>query len=94
MRRVFGGVTIHPEQLVEWYTVTLKNDDNTYETLFDEKFDRKKPYGTDYVIEKANQIFLERIELPLNEDEVDWFRTLSTDDLQTEISAAALTGDE
>ena len=31
MRKVFGGVVMHPEQLTEWYAVTLKNDDNTYE---------------------------------------------------------------
>ena len=94
MRKVFGGVVMHPEQLVEWYTVTLKNDDNTYETLFDEKFDRKKSYGTEYVIEKANQIFLERIELPLSEEEVNWFKTLDPLELQTEILAAAPTGDQ
>jgi hypothetical protein len=94
MRKVFGGVTMHPEQLVEWYTVTLKNNDNTYETLFNEKFDRKKPYGTDYVIEKANQIFLERIELPLTDEEVNWFKSLDPIELQTEILAAAAIGDE
>lgn len=94
MRKVFGGVTMHPEQLVEWYRVTLKNNDNTYETLFDEKFDRKKSYGTEYVIEKANQIFLERIELPLSEEEVSWFTTLSPIELQTEILATASTGEE
>ena len=94
MRKVFGGVVMHPEQLVEWYKVTLKNDDNTYETLFDEKFDRKKSYGTEYVIEKANQIFLERIELPLSEEEVNWFKNLDPLELQTEILAAAPTGDQ
>jgi hypothetical protein len=95
MRKVFGGVAMHPEQLVEWYAVTLKNDDNTYETLFNEKFDRKKPYGTEYVIEKANEIFLERIELPLTEEEVSWFKSLNTIELQTEILAAGtITGDE
>ena len=94
MRKVFGGVIMNPEQLVEWYTVTLKNDDNTYETLFDEKFDRKKSYGPDYVIEKANQIFLERIELPLSEEEVSWFKSLDPIELQTEILAAAPTGAE
>jgi hypothetical protein len=94
MRKVFGGVVMHPEQRVEWYTVTLKNDDNTYETLFDEKFDRKKSYGTEYVIEKANQIFLERIELPLSEEEVSWFKSLDPIQLQTEILAAAPTGEE
>jgi hypothetical protein len=94
MRKVFGGVIMHPEQQVEWYAVTLKNDDNTYETLFDEKFDRKKSYGTEYVLEKANQIFLERIELPLSEEEVNWFKNLDPLELQTEILAAAPTGDE
>jgi hypothetical protein len=94
MRKVFGGVVMHPEQLVEWYAVTLKNDDNTYETLFDEKFDRKKSYGPDYVIEKANEIFLERIELPLTEEEVSWFTSLDPIELQTEILAAAATGAE
>ena len=94
MRKVFGGVTMHPEQLVEWYAVTLKNEDNTYETLFDEKFDRKKSYGPDYVIEKANEIFLARIELPLSEEEVSWFTSLDPIELQTEILAAAPTGEE
>ena len=94
MRKVFGGVTMHPEQLVEWYAVTLKNDDNSYETLFDEKFDRKKSYGVEFVIEKANQIFLERIELPLTGEEVNWFKTLDPIELQTEILAAAPTGEE
>jgi hypothetical protein len=94
MRKVFGGVTMHPEQLVEWYAVTLKNDDNSYETLFDEKFDRKKSYGVEFVIEKANQIFLERIELPLTGEEVSWFKTLDPIELQTEILAAAPTGEE
>jgi len=94
MRKVFGGVTMHPEQLVEWYAVTLKNDDNSYETLFDEKFDRKKSYGVEFVIEKANEIFLERIELPLTGEEVSWFKTLDPIELQTEILAAAPTGEE
>ena len=94
MRKVFGGVIMHPEQLVEWYAVTLKNEDNTYETLFNEKFDRKKPYGPGYVIEKANEIFLERIELPLTEEEVSWFNSLEPIELQTEILSAASTGEE
>ena len=94
MRKVFGGVVMRPEQLVEWYAVILKNDDNTHETLFDEKFDRKKPYGPGYVIEKANQIFLERIELPLTEEEINWFTALNPIELQTEILSAASTGEE
>jgi len=91
MRKVFGGVVMHPEQLVEWYAVTLKNQDNTYETLFNEKFDRKKSYGPEYVIEKANEIFLERIELPLTDEEVNWFKSLDPMELQTEILAAGAT---
>jgi hypothetical protein len=94
MRKIIGGVSLNKDSQSEWYCISIKNDDNTYETLFDEKFDRKKSYGPDYVIEKANQIFLERIELPLTEEEVNWFTSLDPIELQTEILAAAASGAE
>lgn len=94
MRKIIGGVSFNKDSHTDWYFISIKNDDNTYENLFSEKFDRKKPYGPDYVIEKANEIFLERIELPLSEEEVNWFKSLDTIELQTEILAAALTGEE
>jgi hypothetical protein len=94
MRKIIGGVSLNKDSQSEWYCISIKNDDNTYETLFDEKFDRKKSYGPDYVIEKANQIFLERIELPLTEEEVSWFTSLDPIELQTEILAAAALGAE
>ena len=94
MRKIIGGVSFDQTSQSEWYFISIKNEDNTYENLSYEKFDRKKAYGLEYVIERANEIFLERIELPLTEEETNWLRTLSPIDLQTEILAAAPTGDE
>jgi hypothetical protein len=94
MRKIIGGVSFNQASQSEWYFISIKNENDTYENLLYERFDRKKSYGLEYVIEKANQIFLERIELPLSEEEVNWFTTLDPIQLQTEILAAAPTGEE
>ena len=87
MRKVFGGVTVHPELSAEWYTVSIKNEDGTLQSLFDERFDRKKAYGIDFVVEKANSV----LEQPLTEDEINWLRNVDPIELQQEILNSANT---
>ena len=87
MRKVFGGVTVHPELSAEWYTVSIKNEDGTFQSLFDERFDRKKAYGIDFVVEKANSV----LEQPLTEDEINWLRNVDPIELQQEILNSANT---
>ena len=94
MRKIIGGVAIHPTNGTEWYFVSVKNEDNTYENLLHEKFDRKKPYGIDFVIETAAAKLAEKSAPVLTEQEIEWLRTVDTLDLQTEILAAAPTGDQ
>lgn len=81
MRKVFGGVTVHPELAAEWYTVSIKNEDDSVQTLHDEPFDRKKVYGINYVVETANSL----LDTPLTEEEITWLREVDPVELQTEI---------
>ena len=85
MRKVFGGVTVHTELAAEWYTVSIKNEDDSIQTLHDEPFNRKKAYGVDYVIETANSV----LDTPLTEEEIAWLRDVDPVELQTEILNAA-----
>lgn len=88
MRKLVAGVTMHPEQNVEWYTVNLKNQDDTYTTLLSEKFDRKKSYGVDFAIETAQQVLAEQALSALTTEEIVWIRTVNATEYQTEINAA------
>jgi hypothetical protein len=85
MRKVFGGVTVHSEQTAEWYTVSIKKEDNSVIKLFDERFDRKKSYGIDFVIDTANSVLEEK----LTPDEITWLRNVDPVELQTEILNAS-----
>jgi len=85
MRKVFGGVTMHLEQTTEWYTVSIKNEDNSIIKLFDERFDRKKSYGIDFVIDTANSVLEEK----LTQAEITWLRNVDPVELQTEILNAS-----
>jgi hypothetical protein len=84
MRKIFGGVTVHPDQTAEWYTVSIKNEDGTIQEIYDERFDRKKSYGIDFVIETADRELSQK----LTEEEITWFRNADTEELQTLILAA------
>ena len=94
MRKIIGGAAIHPTTGAECYFVSIKNENDTYENLFHERFDRKKSYGVDFVIETATAKLAEKSAPALTEQEIEWLRTVDTLDLQTEILAAAPTGDE
>ena len=84
MRKIIGGVTMSPTENSEWYFVCVKNDDNTYENLLYEKFDRKKPYGVDFIIETANA----KLSAKLTPQEIEWLRTVDVLEFQQEILAA------
>ena len=81
MRKVFGGVIMHPEELQEKYTIYVKNEDDTVQNLLTENFNRKKSYGIDFVITTANQL----LEQQLTEEEITWLRNTDTVELQNEI---------
>jgi hypothetical protein len=85
MRKIIGGVAMHPTESVEWYFVSVKNEDNTYENLLYEKFDRKKPYGVDFIIETSNN----ELAAELTPQEIEWLRTVDVLEFQEEIQAAA-----
>jgi hypothetical protein len=85
MRKIIGGVAMHPTEMVEWYFVSVKNEDNTYENLLYEKFDRKKPYGVDFIIETANT----ELTAGLTPQEIEWLRTVDVLEFQQEIQDAA-----
>jgi hypothetical protein len=88
MRKVFGGVTLHPDQLVEWYNVSIKNEDESVENLLSERFDRKKSYGLDFVISTANSV----LEQSLTEEEISWLQNVDPLELQTLILAQDVNG--
>jgi hypothetical protein len=81
MRKVFGGVTMHQEGLLEKYTVSVKNEDGTVQILLQEQFNRKKVYGVDFVIKTANEL----LEQKLTQEEIDWLQNVDPVELQTEI---------
>jgi hypothetical protein len=91
MRKIIGGVAMHPTEGAEWYFVSVKNEDDTYENLLYEKFDRKKPYGVDFIIETANA----GLTTGLTPQEIEWIQTADVVEFQAEILAAAPSvGDE
>jgi hypothetical protein len=90
MRKIIAGVTMHPEHNVEWYTVSLKNSNGTYNTLLSEKFDRKKPYGVDFAIETAINACTKQEISVLTEEEIAWIRTVDAVEYQTEIQSVEL----
>ena len=85
MRKIIGGVVMHQSDSVEWYFVSVKNEDNTYENLLYEKFDRKKPYGVDFIIETSNKELATELTL----QEIEWLQTVDALEFQQEIQAAA-----
>ena len=85
MRKIIGGVAMHPTESAEWYFVSVKNEDDTYENLLYEKFDRKKPYGVNFIIETANA----RLTTGLTPQEIEWIQTADVVEFQAEILAAA-----
>lgn len=87
MRKIIGGVAAHPTENTEWYFVSVKHPDNTYENLLYEKFDRKKPYGKDFIVEVADI----KLTNKLTDQEIDWLRAVDPLELQKEILAAAPT---
>jgi hypothetical protein len=87
MRKIIGGVAMHPTEGAEWYFVSVKNEDDTYENLLYEKFDRKKPYGVDFIIETANS----ELTAELTPQEIEWIQTADVVEFQREILAAAPT---
>lgn len=89
MRKIFGGVTVHPTHTTEWYFVTVKQANGTYETLHEEKFDRKKVYGKDFVIATAKEQLAALGQSPLTEQEESWYVDADNSELQNEIIAAA-----
>ena len=88
MRKLIAGVTIHPEQNVEWYIINLKNQDGTYTTLLSERFDRKKSYGVDFAINVAARVLSEQSMSDLTDEEISWIRAADVVDYQNEIQAA------
>jgi|688.fasta_scaffold298745_1 hypothetical protein len=90
MRKLIAGVTMNPEQNVEWYTVKLKNQDGTYNTLLSEKFDRKKSYGVDFAIETAERVLTDQLIAALTTEEIAWIRTIDAVEYQEEIKTAGL----
>jgi hypothetical protein len=94
MRKLIGGVAMHPTEAAEWYFISIKNENDTYENLFYDRFNRKKSYGVDFVIETAAIKLAEQSAAALTEQEIEWLRTVDAVDLQTEILAAAPTGEE
>jgi hypothetical protein len=94
MRKIIGGVGVNTIDQSEWYFISVKNEDNTYENLLYEKFDRKKSYGVEFVIETANRILLEKSAASLTDEETSWLRNVDANTLQTEILSAAPNGDE
>lgn len=81
MRKVFGGVVVD-SNLKEIYCVSLVNDDGSMTHLAEETFDRKKPYGVDFVIETAQTALESKGLDQLTEDEISWLRTAGNEELQ------------
>lgn len=94
MRKIFGGVKAHPTHTTEWYFVTVKQEDGTYETLHEEQFDRKKLYGKDFVVAMAKEQLVASGQSPLTEEEESWYQAADNAELQPEIIAAANQGVE
>ena len=88
MRKLIAGVTMHPEQNAEWYTINLKNQDESYTTLLSERFDRKKAYGVEFAIATAEQVLTEQAITALTAEELAWIRTADAIEYQSEIQAA------
>jgi hypothetical protein len=89
MRKIFGGVTTHPVEIKEWYFVAVKQEDDTYETLHKEPFDRKKVYGKDFVVAIAKTALPAAGHGELTEQEEAWYQAAENIELQTEIISAA-----
>jgi hypothetical protein len=89
MRKIFGGVTTHPVEIKEWYFVAVKQEDDTYETLHKEPFDRKKVYGKDFVVAIAKTALPAAGHGELTEQEEAWYQAAENTELQTEIISAA-----
>ena len=78
MRKIFGGVTFTLNDTTEQYVVAVKNSDDSLVKLFSERFDRKKAYGVDFVIETAADL----LDTPLTEEEIAWYRSADHTELQ------------
>lgn len=94
MRKLIGGVGLNSEDQTEWYFISIKHEDNTYENLLHEKFDRKKSYGVNFVTETAAKILLDKAAPPLTEAEIEWLQNIDSTALQTEILSANPNGAE